>query len=281
MLTLPKKPKIIEEDGNRAIIEISELYPGYGPTIGNTLRRVLYSSLQGAAITSFKIVNVPHEFSTIDGVLEDVIEISLNLKTIRLKLHGDEAQTIKLKVVGNKTNREVTAKDIDAPSQVEVINKDAHILTLTSPKTSIDMELIVEPGLGYVQTDKITKDKKDIGTVRLDAIFTPIVKVNFWVENMRVGDKTDYNKLLLEILTDGTITPREAYEKAANVLLQHFELIKELEGGDSKKTRKMVTRSKKVVKSKKSSGVKKITTKKKSSVKKTATKKKSSTKKKK
>lgn len=280
MFTLPKKPKIIEEDGNRAIIEISELYPGYGPTIGNTLRRVLYSSLRGAAITSFKIVNVPHEFSTIDGILEDVIEISLNLKTIRLKLHGDEAQTIKLKVEGTKTNRAVTAKDIDAPSQVEVINKDAYILTITSPKASIDMELIVEPGLGYVQTDKITKDKKDIGTVRLDAIFTPVVKVNFWIENMRVGDKTDYNKLLLEIITDGTITPQEAYEEAADILLQHFELIKGLEVGASKKARKIVTRRKKVVTSRVSSKTKKTTVKKKAKAKKTVTKKKGSTKKK-
>lgn len=279
MFTLPQKPKIIEEDGNRAVIEISELYPGYGPTIGNTLRRALYSSLPGAAITSFKIANVPHEFSTMEGILEDVIEISLNLKTIRLKLHGDDAQTIKLKVKGTKTNREVTAKDIDAPSQVEVINKNAHILTITSPKTSIDMELIVEPGLGYVQTDKTVKDKKDIGTIRLDAIFTPIVKVNFWVENMRVGDKTDYNKLLLEIITDGTISPQEAYEKAANVLLQHFELIKELAGGISKKTRKSVTRSKKTV-TKKKSVVKKATIKKKSSVKKSVAKKKVTPKKK-
>src|SRR3989338_2558331 len=133
MFTLPKKPKVVEKDGNRAVIEISELYPGYGSTIGNTLRRALYSSIEGAAITSFKIANVPHEFSTIDGVLEDVIEIGLNLKDIRLVLHGSEAQTMTLKAKGVK---DLKAKDIDTPSQVKIINKDAHIMTMTSKKAS-------------------------------------------------------------------------------------------------------------------------------------------------
>ena len=254
MFTLPKKPKVVEKDGNRAVIEISELYPGYGSTIGNTLRRALYSSIEGAAITSFKIANVPHEFSTIDGVLEDVIEIGLNLKDIRLVLHGSEAQTMTLKARGVK---DLKAKDIDTPSQVEIINKDAHIMTMTSPKTSIDMEFTVESGLGYVQTDKMAKEKTDIGIIRLDAVFTPVVKVNFEVEDMRVGDKTDFNKLLLDITTDGTITPQEAYQKAAGVLLNHFELIKELEGGSpvTKTKKKSVLKS-----SKKASGGKVIKT---------------------
>src|SRR3990167_1286112 len=228
MLTLPKKPKIVEKSNNRAVVEISELYPGYGPTIGNTLRRALYSSIEGAAITSFKIDGVPHEFSTIEGVLEDVIEICLNLKEIRLILHGDEPQVLKLNIKGTKEAKGITAKDMVTPSQVEVINKDVHIMTVTSPKALINMELTVDRGMGYIQTDKDAKEKKDIGVIRLDAIFTPVLRVNFEVENMRVGDKTDFNRLLLDITTDGTITPEEAYEKAAGVLFDHFELIKDL-----------------------------------------------------
>jgi len=265
MLTLPKKPKLVKKDGNNAIIEITELYPGYGATIGNTLRRALYSSIQGAAVTSFKIEGVPHEFHTAEGVLEDVIEIGLNLKELRLILHGDEPQVMKLKVKGVAGVKEVTAKDIDTPSQVEVVNKDAHIMTLTSPKTTINMELVVERGMGYVQTDKYAKDKKDIGMVRLDAIFSPVVKVNFEVENMRVGDRTDYNRLILDITTDGTISPEEAYEKATDVLFGYFEAIKSLEG----KTKKKTTAKKVTGKTKTKTAVKKTTkTKKKTTTKK-------------
>lgn len=225
MLTLPKPPKVVKKENNRAVIEISELFPGYGATIGNALRRALYSSLPGAAITSFKMQNVAHEFSTVEGILEDTVEISLNLKQINLKLHGDEPQILKLKIKGAKT---VTAKDIETPSQVEIINKDAHIATLTSPKASVDMELYVEPGTGYLQAEQQSKEKKEIGTINLDAIFSPVRKVNFEVENMRVGDRTDYNRLLVDITTDGTISAEKAFHDAANTLVEHFQLAAQL-----------------------------------------------------
>ncbi|MEX0869807.1 MAG: DNA-directed RNA polymerase subunit alpha [Candidatus Spechtbacterales bacterium] len=261
MIPLPKKPKVIEKDGNRAVIEVSELYPGFGATIGNALRRALYSSLPGAAVTLVKVDGVPHEFSTTDGILEDMIEISLNLKAIRLKLHGDEPQKITLNAKGEK---DVKARDIETPSQVEIINKDAHIATLTSKKSSLSMELTVEPGLGYVQVDAEEKEKKEIGVIRLDAVFTPVVKVNFETENMRVGDRTDYNKLILDITTDGTINPEDAYAEAVKVLVAHFEGIGELEGTKKKKApakkKKTTTKSDKETSEKKSTA-KKITTK--------------------
>jgi DNA-directed RNA polymerase subunit alpha len=225
MLTLPKPPKVVKKEENRAVIEISELFPGYGSTIGNALRRALYSSLPGAAITSFKMQGVAHEFSTVEGILEDMVEISLNLKQINLKLHGDEPQALRLRVKGVKA---ATAEDIETPSQVEIINKDAHIATLTSSKASLDMELYVESGMGYVQAEQHSKEKKEIGKINLDAVFSPVRKVNFEVENMRVGDRTDYNRLLMDITTDGTISAEKAFNDAANTLVEHFRLAAQL-----------------------------------------------------
>lgn len=224
-ISFPKQPKVIKKEGNRAIIEISELYPGYGATIGNALRRVLYSSLPGAAITSIKITGVTHEFSTMEGVFEDGIEIGLNLKQIKLILHGDEPQMMTLKVKGA---REVQAKDIKTPSQIEIVSKDAHIATLTSAKSSLEMELTVERGLGYVQVDKDEKEKKEIGVIRLDSIFTPVIKVNFEVEDVRVGDRTDYNRLVMDILTDGSISPEQAFIDSAKLLFDYFNIFSEL-----------------------------------------------------
>lgn len=225
-ITLPKSPKIKEEEKNRAIFVIEELYPGYGVTVGNALRRVLYSSIPGAAITQVKIKGVSHEFSTLGGVLEDILEITLNFKQVYIKLHGDEAQTLSIKVKGE---REVTAADIVAPSQVEVINKDAHIATLTSKDTSFEVELVAEAGLGYIPVEQRQNVGAEIGTIPLDAIFTPIRKVNFEIENMRVGDRTDYNRLFLEIVTNGAISPREAIVYAAKLLSQHFESAGDIE----------------------------------------------------
>ncbi|MEX2144771.1 MAG: DNA-directed RNA polymerase subunit alpha [Candidatus Spechtbacterales bacterium] len=241
-ISLPKKPKVIEQDKNthRAVIEIRELYPGFGATIGNALRRALYSSLPGAATTSVKIMGVSHEFSTIEGVLEDVLEISLNVKQVRLKIHGDEPQTLKLKAKGKKV---VTAKDIEVPSQVEILNKNAHILTLTSPKSSVEMELRVEPGLGYASADQNEKEKKEIGVIRLDAVFSPVKKVNFEVENMRVGDRTDYNRLVMDITTDGTVSPQDAFMQAAKVMLEHFNLF--LSSTENKTAKKKTSSAKK------------------------------------
>lgn len=226
-VSLPNKPTVLTHEGNRALIEISALYPGYGATLGNSLRRVLYSSLEGAAITTVKIEGASHEFSTLDGVLEDVLEICLNLKAVRLLMHEDEPQTLTINVKGKK---DVSAKDIEAPSQVEVVNKDAHIATLTGASSTFKAELTVEKGVGYVQAEQDDKEKKEIGVIRLDAAFSPIVKVNFDVENMRVGDRTDYNKLLIDITTDGTLAPEDAYEKAVAVLGEHIKAVTELEG---------------------------------------------------
>lgn len=218
-VTLPKPTKIQSRGESEAVFEIQELYPGYGVTIGNALRRVLYSSLPGAAITKVKIKGAPHEFSTLNGVLEDVLEIILNLKQVNFKLHGDEPQIVKIKV---KKGKEIKAKDIELPSQVEVANKDAHIATLSSKDASFEAEMTVEAGMGFVAAEEQKKEKVDIGTIPLDAIFTPMRKVNFEVENMRVGDRTDYNRLRIEVATNGTISPEEAFVYATNLLTSHF-----------------------------------------------------------
>jgi len=222
-ISLPKAPKLVEQiSSRRAILEIEELCPGYGLTIGNALRRVMLSSLTGAAITSIKIKDVGHEFSTLPGVIEDVVEIILNLKQVRFKVYSDEPQTIILKAKGE---RKVLAKDIKTVSQVEIINPNAHIATLTSKNASLEMEIRVEKGLGYSAIESRKREKQEIGTTAVDAIFTPIKMINFKVEDMRVGDKTNYNRLRFDIETDGTITPAEALANAANLLIEHLKIV--------------------------------------------------------
>ncbi len=221
MIPLPLKPKITKTGENKALFEIVALYPGYGTTIGNSLRRVLLSSLSGAAVTQVKIKGVQHEFSTIPGVLEDVIMIILNLKKLRFKLYGNDPQTGIIKVKGEK---EVKAKDIELPSQVEVVNKDAHIATLTDKKAELEMEIRIEKGIGYEPVERRKKEKLEIGTIAVDAIFTPIKRVSYKVANMRVGERTDFDKLNLEIETDGTITPEQAFQQALEILIKLFSL---------------------------------------------------------
>jgi DNA-directed RNA polymerase subunit alpha len=210
--------KISEKDGIGSF-EIEKLYPGYGLTIGNSLRRVLLSSIPGAAITQFKVKGILHEFSSIPGVLEDVLEISLNLKKVRFSLFTDEPQILTLRVKGEK---KVTAADIEANAQLKVINPDQPLFTVTEKKTEIEMQITVEKGLGYVPVEKRKKEKLEIGVVALDAIFSPVRNVSVSVENMRVGDRTDYNKILLGIETDGSISPTEALAKATDILAEHF-----------------------------------------------------------
>ncbi len=219
---LPSKPRIISEDGFNGIYEIDGLYPGYGHTLGNSLRRVILSSLPGAAITSVKIAGVDHEFSTISGIKEDVITILLNLKKVRLVIHTDEPQTLTLKAKGIKT---ITAADIEVPGQVEIINKDQHIATLTDKSAELSIEISVERGLGYVPKEVIQKDRVDIGSISMDAIFTPIKKVNYEVENMRVGNRTDFNRLRISIQTDGTITPHDALERSVLIMVNQLKAI--------------------------------------------------------
>ncbi len=233
---LPKEPKVSEEKDNKAVFEIEALYPGYGITIGNSLRRVLLSSLRGAAVTEVKIKGAQHEFSTLPGVLEDVLTVLMNIKQMRFKLHDPEAQTATLKVKGEK---EVKGSDFDLPSQAELVNKDCHIATLTDKKASLEMELKIEQGLGYQAVEqRKEKEKTETGVLPVDALFTPVKKVSFNVENMRVGERTDFDRLKLEVETDGIITPREAFQRACQVLVNHFSLLGKPFGKAEKETKK-------------------------------------------
>ena len=220
-ITLPSKPRVVSEEGLQGVYEIDSLYPGYGHTLGNSLRRIILSSLPGASITQVKIEGVPHEFATIEGARETVMEILLNLKRIHFVLHGDEPQTISLMAKGTG---EVTAKDFNLPSQVEIKNPEQHIADL-SGKSVLELEATIERGLGYVPREVLTKDKVDIGTIALDATFTPIRRVNYEVENMRVGDRTDFNRLRILIETNGTIAPRQALEQSIETMIHQLKAV--------------------------------------------------------
>ncbi|KND49630.1 MAG: DNA-directed RNA polymerase, alpha subunit [Parcubacteria bacterium C7867-008] len=220
-VTLPSKPRIVSEEGVQGIYEIDSLYPGYGHTLGNSLRRIILSSLPGASITSVKIEDVQHEFATVEGIRETVMEILLNLKRVHFALHGDEAQTVRLSV---KNGKDVTAAEFSLPAQVTIANPDQHILTMAG-KGSFELEATIERGLGYVPRELLTKEKVDIGTIALDATFTPIRRVNYEVENMRVGDRTDFNRLRILIETNGTIGPREALENSIEIMIHQLKSI--------------------------------------------------------
>jgi DNA-directed RNA polymerase subunit alpha len=202
--------------------EIDGLYPGYGHTLGNSLRRIILSSLPGSAITTIKVAGASHEFSILPGVKEDVITILLNLKRVRISTIGDEPQTLALKTKGVK---EVTAGDIKLPGGVEILNPEMVIATLTDKSASLDMEIVVEKGLGFVSKETLQKNRLDIGFIGLDAIFTPVRRVSYEVENMRVGDRTDFNRLKIFIETDGTITPKEALEKSIEIMINQLKAI--------------------------------------------------------
>ncbi len=221
-VALPSKPRVVKDEEFSGIFEIDGLYPGYGHTLGNSLRRIILSSLPGAAITEVKIDGVAHEFSTIEGVREDVVTILLNLKRIRLGMHGDGPLTVSLKANGPKV---ITAGDLTVPSQITILNPDQKIAEITDKSAKLNMEITVEHGLGYVPRDIHKKEKVDIGTIALDAVFTPIRRVNYEVENMRVGDRTDYNRLRVFIETDGTLTPREALEESIEIMVHQLKAI--------------------------------------------------------
>lgn len=232
-ITSPQKPQITAIGPNHAKLEILGCYPGYGTTLGNALRRVLLSSLDGAAAKSVKIKGVSHEFSTISGVMEDVVQIILNLKQVRFKLHGDEAVKVTLKSKGEGV---VTAADIKAPSSVEIVNPDQIIATVTDKKAVLEMEIEIDRGVGYVPVEVRERDEqngREIGVIAIDAIYTPIKRVNYDIENMRVGKRTDYDKVTLEIVTDGSITPAEAFEKSVAILVSQFSSLSDIEGNVS------------------------------------------------
>lgn len=241
MISLPLPPKVTHKKENHAIFEVEGLYPGYGVTVGNSLRRVLLSSLHGAAVTEVKIKGIPHEFSTMSGVLEDTIMILLNIKNLRFKIFEGDAQKIELKVKGEG---EVKGSDFKCPTQVKLVNPDLHIATITDKKTELEITIQVDNGIGYVPKDQNKKEKAEIGAMAIDAIYTPIRNVNFKVENMRIGDRTDFDKLNLEIETDGTITPEEAFFEACDLLMKHFNILfegkarREVQKEESKEVKK-------------------------------------------
>lgn len=235
MIPLPLPPKIIKKGDNHAIFEVQGLYPGYGVTIGNALRRVLLSSLEGVAVTEVKIKGVSHEFSTVSGVLEDVIMIVLNLKNLRFKIHEGTSHKVELLVKGEK---KVTGADFKMFPQIELVNADQHIATLTDKKSEFEMEIVIEKGIGYEPKDQRKTKKAEIGAIAMDAIYTPIKNVSFVVESMRVGERTDFDKLSVEVETDGTITPEEAFYQSCEILLKHFNLIFEGKSSEIEKPKK-------------------------------------------
>ncbi len=223
-ISLPQAPKYTEIGEHFGKFEIDGCYPGYGSTLGNALRRVLLSSLEGAAITSVKIMNVSHEFSTLPGVLEDMVKIILNLKKVRFRMHGDdEVVKVMLKAKGEGP---VLAGKIQTPSSLEVVNVDQLVATLTDKKAELELELTVERGLGYVPVEHQVRNEKEIGVIAIDAIYTPIERVNYTVENMRVGKRTDFDRITLEVLTDGSITPEEAFQRSVSILIGQFSALR-------------------------------------------------------
>ncbi len=221
---LPKSITEVSNDkkAHRSVFAIEPLYPGYGMTVGNALRRVLLSSLPGAAITHVKIDGVTHEFTTLPYVKEDMVDVLLNIKQIRFRLHSQEPVTVSLNVKGAQA---VTAGDITPNSDIEVINKNQEICTITDAAGTVSMEFIVAPGRGYVPVENREKEKLDIGMIAVDAIYTPVKNVNFTTEHVRVEQITNYDKLVLDVTTDGSLTPTDALNQAAQILLDHFQFI--------------------------------------------------------
>lgn len=220
-IIMPSKPRIVLEEGNKGVFEIDGLSPGYGHTLGNSLRRIILSSLPGASVTSIKIDGVSHEFQTMDGIKEDVIVMILNLKKTRFKLLSDEPQTVTLSIKGPK---EILAGDIKTGGQVEILNPELHIAEVTG-KINLNIEMKVEKGLGFIAKEVFQKEKVDVGTIAVDAIFTPIRRVAYEVENMRVGDKTNHNRLRISIETDGTLTAREALSRSIEIMINQLKAI--------------------------------------------------------
>jgi DNA-directed RNA polymerase subunit alpha len=240
MISLPTSIKTKKISDNNSIFEIESLYPGYGITLGNAIRRIILSSLMGAAITEVKIKNAPHEFATLKGVKEDVLHILMNIKQLRFKMFTDEPQTATLVVKGEK---EVIGKDFELSADLKLANPELKIATITDKNTQLEIEVKIEKGLGYVFEDK--EIKRSVGVIGMDAIFTPIKKVNYVVENMRVGKRTDFDKLSLEIETDGTISPEEALSQSLNILLSQFQyLLENITVVDEVKKEKKTTKKK-------------------------------------
>ncbi len=225
-ITLPSKPQIVKEDGFKGTYQIDNLYPGYGHTLGNSLRRIVLSSIPGVGVVSVKIDNVPHEFSTMDGVKEDVITILLNLKKVVFRLEGVDEAEISLTVKGDGS---YTAKDIIKTTEVTIVTPDAHIMTVNDKKASFTVLLTLKRGIGYVSKEDLFEGKVPVGTIVLDTSFTPIRRASYEVENMRVGDRTDFNRIKMTIETDGTLLPKEALDQAINIMLEQLQAMSDQE----------------------------------------------------
>lgn len=222
-LLLPSTVQLLDgESPNRGRVVITPCYHGYGTTIGNALRRVLLSSLPGAAVTAVNIKGAQHEFSSLAGVKEDVLDIILNLKRLRVRVFSAEPVKVRLHAKGEGP---VMAKKIETTSDVEVVNKDLVIANLTDPKAELDMELTLEQGRGYVPVEERKNREMDIGTIGIDALFSPIVDVGYSVDFTRVGDVTNYEKLILDIETDGTMSPKEALHQAVDIVTDHLRIV--------------------------------------------------------
>ena len=221
-IPLPNRAKVEDLGNNKFSMTLEPLYPGYGVTIGNALRRVLLSSLPGAAVTAVKIKFADHEFSTIPNVKEDVIQIILSLKQLRVRSFSQEPVRVFAKVKGEKV---VTAADIKETDQVQVINKDLYLATLDNKNAEFDMELVIEQGRGYVPIEAREAHKPEIGMIPVDAIFTPAKSVHFDVTSVRVGQLTNFDKLTLVVETDGSMGGQEAFDIAAHILVDHFTMV--------------------------------------------------------
>jgi DNA-directed RNA polymerase subunit alpha len=226
-IALPKKVDFKDsQDANEGVVVVEPLYPGYGMTLGNSLRRVLLSSLPGAAVVGVKIKGASHEFMTLPGIQEDVLELLLNIKQLRLKIHGDEEVRLELKVKGKKA---VTAADITKNSQVEIKNTDLLIANLSDDKAVLEVEIIARPGRGYRMSEGAKRENTELGFIEIDSIFSPVLAVSLEVENTRVGKMTNWDKLLINIKTDGTLSPMEAFNQATQILVEQFSAV--LPGG--------------------------------------------------
>jgi len=226
-ILLPSKISFTKgERPHEGVLTVEPCTQGYGTTVGNAFRRVLLSSLPGAAVTAVRIKGVDHEFSTIPYTKEDALEVILNLKSLRVKSHSDEPVKLMLSVKGEKT---ITASDFEANADVEIVNPDHFIATLTDPAASLEMEITVSPGRGYRSTEERGKEKMDIGTIAIDALYSPVLNVSYKVEQTRVGERTDYDKLVLRVETDGSLDPIDACKQSVKILLDHFNLLQDLE----------------------------------------------------
>jgi len=226
-IVLPKEVKYTQKDKYEGTIEILGCYPGYGTTLGNSLRRVLLSSLSGFAVTSIKIKGTTHEFAVIDGIKEDVLQIVLNMKKLNFRMFSEETTVLHLKKKGEGV---VTVADIDPDSNVEIVDPTQKIATITNKKAEFEMDITIEKGMGYVPIDQQNRGEIELGAIAIDAVYTPMKRVNFDVENMRIGKQTDYEKVLLNILTDGTISPEDAFYEAVEILNNQFNALRRIEG---------------------------------------------------